>query len=174
MALSGRTISRRAVASFKIVQSSSMSPVDGTMASHAREKQPSNPPSDSTMMPSQSTDTLDPSPHPPFPAPLTADQRLATLEKSVGVLLALMQQAQQIAQQQPQSCTNHSSLHNYIQCSRIFHNYCCQQQQPHITQPLQQPQQQQPPQQQLPQVPTQIQPALPYLAPQLNASAFVS
>ncbi|KAF8581629.1 hypothetical protein K439DRAFT_1414172 [Ramaria rubella] len=101
--LQSDTILCRAVPSFQ-VSKSPMSPANGTVASRAHEKQPANPTPDSTVSPSQGMVMPNMSPQPPFSLPCTPDQRLDSLEQSVGALIALMHQAKQQLQpqQQPQ------------------------------------------------------------------------
>ncbi|KAF8584892.1 hypothetical protein K439DRAFT_1616380 [Ramaria rubella] len=78
-----------------------MSPTDSRAVSHTCKKQHLNLSPDSTIPPPSSN--IDPpgsSPFPPFSTTVTPEDRLNSLEKSVGALITLMHQAQQIAQQQ--------------------------------------------------------------------------
>ncbi|KAF8576608.1 hypothetical protein K439DRAFT_1622741 [Ramaria rubella] len=94
-------ILRHSIASFEIAQTASMSPTDGTAASCACKKQHSNLSPDSTIpSPLLNIDPPGSSPFPPFSTTVTPEDCLNSLEKSVGVLITIMHQAQQIAQQQ--------------------------------------------------------------------------
>ena len=75
-----------------------VAPTDGTVpsGSHAKDKQPVRTPQGSTPDPGAT-------PTPPFPTPSSTDQRIASLEAQLSLLLATMQQAQQaILQVAPQ------------------------------------------------------------------------
>ncbi|KAF8578715.1 hypothetical protein K439DRAFT_455937 [Ramaria rubella] len=100
VALRSGAIFRRSVPSFEVAHLTSMSHTDGTAASRAREKQPANH-SDTTVSPSPEAGSSVPTPFPPFTPP-TPDDRLTSLENSVAALIALMQNAQRMAQQQAQ------------------------------------------------------------------------